>query len=511
MNIIQELAKWADTLPAWQNDAVRRIFTQDKLSAADEGDIFKMLLSAHCLTDPSATTPTPTPFSNVVDTAKPANRTVLLKEIHSLENVNALIPGQSLKFGLDGLTVIFGENGVGKSGYARVFKHACHAREKSQPILANVSKKATSKPGATVELLVDDKHVALKWKSGAPASALLSGIAVFDSHCARVFIDEANEVVYLPYGLDTFSRLAVLCTSLKERIKAEMSKIAYQFDRANEYSETTAAGRFVRTLTANTDDKQIGVLSSLDATATARLEELRTLVASAKANSPKIRAAQLRRVKARFDQLKIIVAGIAGSAWSKAALAHLLRLQTTAETTKKAATLASTEAFSGDPLKVTGSDAWRSLFEAARTFSETSGYPNEEFPVVREGAVCLLCQQPLSEDASKRRTRFEQFIKNVAAKRSEEAARTLRAAIKQIADLKLTAIDDDASLLEELRLRCRARGWRRDVFQRFHGGKVCCHGCFGRGKGHHNCRHSSGSNTTHHCRDPCAGNRGPEV
>jgi energy-coupling factor transporter ATP-binding protein EcfA2 len=452
MNIIQELANWTKTLPPWQSDAVRRIFTQDELTADDESQLFQMLLSTHELSDSEKSPVAPCPFSDAINGAATVNRKVLLNEIHSVQNVNALIPDQSLKFCLDGMTIIFGENGAGKSGYARIFKHACHAREKSQPILCNVTKPTKSKPAAIVELLVNGEPVALRWQVDAPPSGLLSDIAVFDSHCARVFIDEANEVVYLPFGLDTFSRLVALFSSLSERIVAERRKIPVQFDQVNEYCESTSAGRFVRSLSATSDLKQLESISSLDALSTARLEELRILVASAKANSPKSKAAELRRMKTRFEQLKSRISAIA-TELSPDALAAIAQLQANTEVTKAAAELASAEAFSGEPLNGTGSEPWRVLFDAARSFSESLAYPNESFPVVRDEAVCLLCQQPLAESARHRLARFENFIKDNAARKRDEAAVALRTAIKVTSDLKLNAIDDDPSLLEDIRVR----------------------------------------------------------
>ncbi len=449
MNVLQEIAKWAKTLHPWQSDAVRRIFTQESLSVDDEDELYAMLLAVHGLAESDDVTVVPVPFSNIVNAAQPTNRTILLNEIHSLDNVNALVPGQSLKFGLDGLTVIYGENGAGKSGYARVFKHACHAREKSTHILTNVSKPSKSKPAATVELLVDDEHVAIRWKAGSPASELLSEIAVFDSHCARVFVDEANEVVYLPYGLDTFSRLAALYASLKVRVTNELKKVPIHFDQAGEYADATAVGRFIRELGAHSDVKQIDVLAFLDEKSMARLDELRTIMASAKVDSPKIKAAQLRRLKTRFEQLSKSITIISASL-SPESLIVLAQLQTNVVSAKSAAELASTEAFRDDPLKTTGADPWRVLFEAAREFSRTSAYPEEEFPVVRDGAVCLLCQQPLTESAGQRLKRFEQFIKDDAAKRIDQANTALNNAAKTVSELKLTVVDEDPALLEEL-------------------------------------------------------------
>ncbi|KKL08726.1 hypothetical protein LCGC14_2572960, partial [marine sediment metagenome] len=42
--VLDEIAKWASTeLPPWQSDAVRRLLTQDSLSATDEQELFLIL------------------------------------------------------------------------------------------------------------------------------------------------------------------------------------------------------------------------------------------------------------------------------------------------------------------------------------------------------------------------------------------------------------------------------------------------------------------------------------
>lgn len=449
MNIIQELAIWANTLPLWQSDAVRRVFSQEKLSSEEEGQVFEMLLAAHDLSDSDATPRAPKPFSYIVDAAQPGSRKVVLKELHSLDNVNALVPGQSVKFALEGITVIYGENGAGKSGYARVFKHACHARDKGAPIFTNVVKPTKTNPAATVELLVDGQDIAVRWKANAPASELLPELSVFDSHCARVFIDDANEVVYLPYGLDTFPKLASLFATLKERITKEIREIPAQFELSNDYTDKSAAGRFIKVLSAQSDENQIDALSSIDSDGLTRLHELRVLVASAKTNSPKIRAAQLRRTKVRLEQLKARVITIA-TALAPDALLRLMQLQISADIASRAAKLATVEAFSGDPIAATGSEPWRVLFNAARSFSGLSAYPEEVFPVTRDGAVCLLCQQPLLASARDRLIRFEQFVKNETARRVEETVAALQKEILNISELKVITSQDDPSLIEEI-------------------------------------------------------------
>ena len=51
-----------------------------------------------------------------------------LASMEDIIGVNQLASDQKLEFQTDGLTIIYGANGSGKSGYARVLKKACRAR-----------------------------------------------------------------------------------------------------------------------------------------------------------------------------------------------------------------------------------------------------------------------------------------------------------------------------------------------------------------------------------------------
>jgi len=55
-----------------------------------------------------------------------------------------------------------------------------------------------------------------------------------------------------------------------------------------------------------------------------------------------------------------------------------------------------------------GSNTWRALWEAAKSYSQTV-YPGLSFPVT-DGARCVLCQQELAPDAQQRLRDFEAFV-----------------------------------------------------------------------------------------------------
>lgn len=448
MTAIQEIIAWSNTLPPWQSDALRRIFTSDRLSAHDEDDLLKMLLASNKVPI-EGEAPPPIPFSEVVKQTSNESRHIVLKELHTLENVNALVSGQSLKFAINGLTVIYGENGAGKSGYARVLKHACHARDKGEAILPNIAKPDARKPSAVIELSVDGADLAVHWMHGSPPPDVLAEIAVFDAHCARVFIDQANEVVYLPYGLDVFAKLCTLCKSLKDKISARLRDIPRQFATAEDFSTVTAAGRFIFALSAKSDVQLLEKLISFSQGELDRLTQLQQLVATARANAPRKRAAEIRRVKSRFEQLLQKTAVVA-NALSTDSLQRIHELADTAKAACRAAELASAESFADEPIPLTGSDPWKVLFAAAKRFSEEQAYPDEEFPVTREGAVCVLCQQLLSTTARERLERFSDFIRNETARQKAEAEKALTSATVMLIAADTECLDKDPTLVDEL-------------------------------------------------------------
>ena len=58
----------------------------------------------------------------------------------------------------------------------------------------------------------------------------------------------------------------------------------------------------------------------------------------------------------------------------------------------------------------TGGDQWKVLWDSARQFSEQQAYPGKAFPVVDDGAKCLLCQQDLEHAAAHRLKQFQEFV-----------------------------------------------------------------------------------------------------
>ncbi|MCG5531610.1 AAA family ATPase, partial [Halorhodospira halochloris] len=93
---------------------------------------------------------------------------------------------------------------------------------------------------------------------------------------------------------------------------------------------------------------------------------------------------------------------------------------------------AASKVFSEAPLEGIGTDSWKLLWEHARRYSEGHAYPDQKFPHLASDSRCVLCHQPLSDDAQTRLASFEEFVKGQAEDDAKAATNALDDAMTAI-------------------------------------------------------------------------------
>jgi hypothetical protein len=445
--VLQEIHRWSKDLAAWQTDAIARLYSDRMLSVADLDDLYALAKTEVGIPDPEGRVHKKLQDAQVAPPANPT-RVVLLTAIKGLANVNALANGARLPIARAGVTAIYGENGVGKSGYSRVFKKACRARDRREPILPN----ANLEPGksgpaqATFETEIDGTPTDLPWKDGNESPQPLSDIAIFDTHCARAYIDNQGDFAYSPYGLDILEGLVGACNKLKVRATAEKavnapSNAAYVV-LAGEQTEVAQKLLGIPTTTKADDIETLATLSEAESERLALLNKTLTEA------DPKQKALALRQKASRLTSLVERVA-TAIDVVSEENVASLRELIGKSNAAKAAAELAATE-FKATPgqLVGTGGEEWKALFQAARTFAEIS-HADHEFPELPGNAACPLCQNGLGQEGAARLLRFDAFIKAAAEKTAKDAreAAAIPFRVIQQASVEMMFRDD---LVEEV-------------------------------------------------------------
>lgn len=449
MSILDKIIDWTDGLPNWQRDALRRFLTQESLSELDYNEILGLLKATYGLSDPDDPAPEARPVTRKdFGVPTPGGPVVTLLRMSGLKNVNALESGQILDFAEEGITVIYGENAAGKSGYARVLKKACRSRDEAEKVLSNVFLPSgkIGKLEATFDIAVEGEETSETWILGQPPPEHLQEIAVFDTRCARLFVDDTNEVTYMPYGIDVFTKLASLCVDLKTRLEAQRPTLEEIPGELSEIDPDTTVGKLIGEFSRETSLKKVETLASLSAVEIKRLTELAETI---KTKEPIKEAEKLRRFKSRAENLRRLIVGLDG-ALSDKRLAVLQSQQQASQAAEQAAKIASKTTFQEEPLVGVGSDDWRELFKAAERYSQIVSYPEKEFPFTDEGSRCVLCQQILSSEARVRLRRFYNFIKEDTQKKAEEKRSLFEKSCDQFKNLNIRPEGGDPELVDEI-------------------------------------------------------------
>lgn len=122
-NIFDALSAWGKTLPGWQHFLLGKLVATVDLSDETLNEVFAEYLVDQNLAGPDAVRAN---WDMALPQFQGGAPTVAstLTAMASVSGVNALAAGETLSFGPN-LTVVYGPNAAGKSGYARVLKSAC--------------------------------------------------------------------------------------------------------------------------------------------------------------------------------------------------------------------------------------------------------------------------------------------------------------------------------------------------------------------------------------------------
>ncbi|MCP3478019.1 hypothetical protein NLM33_49120 (plasmid) [Bradyrhizobium sp. CCGUVB1N3] len=117
---------WAKKLSSWKQDALRRLAISNDLTDTDLGELLAMVKTAAGFSLASAP-PGAVPFAKA-HFGGGKHQPIILKGIANVENINRLVPKAGLTFCPKALTIVYGRNGSGKSGFVRILRTACRTR-----------------------------------------------------------------------------------------------------------------------------------------------------------------------------------------------------------------------------------------------------------------------------------------------------------------------------------------------------------------------------------------------
>lgn len=429
MALRDDLHNWLSEQPLWQQDLAKRLVSRPQLDRADYDEALRVVKSAFGGLADGETAPAPQALAFDDLPAAATTGAPRLTSFGRLRGVGAVSSEHELRFARDGLTVIYGQNAVGKTTYVRALKRVCRAVDFDAQVRGNVFAPPgadAGAPTAKVELSAGGQQRAQQLDLAKPADLGLEAISVFDAECAELYVDSQNAVAFVPAALRVLARLAATQDEMRRDLDADANRLGRQAPAFPELTADTGVKRFLAGLSAQTQPEAAPALATVDETQQARLTELRAVLASAEARSAHSDAEAARQDARSADalakQLRALGARVAEPA------RETLREQAERAASTEAAVDVARREFADLPVGGVGGGPWRHLWQAARAFAEQAG---SVFPPA-SGETCPLCLQEMTADASVRLAHFEEHVRSSVQEGARQAGEALTQALEPL-------------------------------------------------------------------------------
>lgn len=388
-------------------DALRRLITQPIITQVDVDELILLLKKENG--DTSITLNPIVLNSSHIPTA--ISSSTLYPKLISLKNpinVCALHNQGNLQFANAGLTVVYGNNGSGKSSYSRILKKLCWSRNPGVELKKNVF--TPSALGQQVEFIVEDNgtNISFQWVENSAPNPILSSIYVFDIDCGDIYINRENPTEYKPIGIDVLERLVPLLITMSQTLDLEVSVYNTEKPILVPSLSQTVNGTWYNSMESQTRNS-VDSFIQFNENDLNRKNELLNLINT---QNPELNLQNLRSLKIRLESYDQQLTRIEAF-FNPEQIEEIVALRNRYVSVKHAYDIATSEIGAVNLINGFGTNPWRTLWESAKNFALSNGMSNgTDFPSNASLETCVLCQQDLDEIAKNRFINFSQFIQN---------------------------------------------------------------------------------------------------
>lgn len=411
-NIFSKIIDWVKTKPIFWQQAIYKLLTQNEINDNDIEEFVKTCKIEIGLLKEDIPIVELEDLKNSLSKSSTIN--ITLSKIKNVQNIKALKSGEELSFYEQGITVIYGDNGSGKSSYTGILKHVCKTRGSLPSLGRNIydNESHNISQFAEVEYKVDNTEIkTIRFENGSISSLDLKVVDVFDTYSAHHYIEDEDEIAFLPMGLIVLEELAKCCQRVEAKIRQEIGSYEQKrYDYSHLIDTETEVAKFLNGINHSTAINQLRELSKFDnndeKTLISLVEELEKLK---KIDPSKIISENNKKIT-RFNTLKRKYEDLERTFANE----NIKKIENLIEeniSLKKALEEITKNTFSDLPVEGIGNTTWKLLWESARRFIDELKGENT-FPETIENSVCPLCLQELDEEARKRFVSFEEYIKS---------------------------------------------------------------------------------------------------
>ena len=383
--INHDIFGWLEKRPIWQRNLFQRVVRNQAIDNSYIEQLVDLLVASKTVTPE-----TPALTIDELPQGGDMKESIAICSVGDLHGVNALLGGQTLQFSPTGMTIVYGDNGSGKSGYARLLKQIVGARHHEE-ILSNVFTNERCTQSAQINYRCGGTDQAVTW-SRTFNDTTFGRVHFYDEACGNDYLQNETELSYRPSVLSLLDRLVELIDQVSSEIgKRIIVEEAKQFSLPN-VPDGTSAANFLSELSDRTDPHSLDQLLDAHQDLDNELQEHRQEEARLRATDPTKEKTRLLAVAKDAEALAAHLESIENTI-SPAAANRILALKQTAMELRTSAEKVSSNSFANEPLPGVGSQTWRAMWEAAEHYAQIEAYPDRDFPATEDDDVCVLCQQ----------------------------------------------------------------------------------------------------------------------
>ena len=422
-----------DGKPLWWRHAARVTIDHGGISEQNKDIIYELAKTEFNVSPPIPLFSAKTlPVSDTGFTVE--NDPVSLVSISNVSNVASLVPNQSMVFDPStNLTVVYGNNGSGKSSYAKILKNACLTRGASPDVISNVYKPSVGLPSCEISIQVGNNPAIMElWTKGGKPSSELKSIRVFDSNSANHYLSKEDNIEYKPAALKVLEELILACDYVAIQSSNDIQSLGNKavfpilpFD--------SDVGKFLQSISINPTAEQLEKKCSTQAEKDS-LTQLRKNLVELQINSPQDLKKKYREQYQRLDPL-IKYFDDRNALLSDSQILGVSKLYNSMTATEVAAETSRKMALDGLPVDGIASPAWVKMWEHVESFIMGNGQDNS-FPP-SEGEYCPACVQPITKSAAEQLKTFNNYLKDKTQSEANTAKKLFEASINKLRPLNI--------------------------------------------------------------------------
>lgn len=251
--MINEIVKWIKQQPYWQQYLGNLIFSNGNLNEEVLKTVYSIFKQEYGLVEQPLQKEN-LPFLIKREVNESVER-YAWNGVSNITGVNALSSKESLSVGSQ-ITLIYGENGTGKSGYTRLLNNAFLSRG-DKNIISNIYSNINEEVSATFYFTDQTgNQISINFPKEKNRS-LFNGVAVFDTVSAMTDLTKENEISFAPIEFGFFEDFMTGFVYVKNSLEADIRKLQVENPFIIYFKEQTSIKELVLSLNRDTDLKYL--------------------------------------------------------------------------------------------------------------------------------------------------------------------------------------------------------------------------------------------------------------